>query len=819
MRINKKYRIILLLLVLVSLPIFSMAEEKLDLPQYTEEYKRWLELSEEERKNCIEPQPYQLNVENDTQTIQPFSIDRDMNAFASYLPESYIRPYFGNVKNQRATNACWAYSATTVFETNYYVTNSRKKQFSNLHMDYITAKDYNANGFARKLDSGGNMSIALAYATNGMGIALESKMPIEDNRTPGNIQKVPADAKVNEYIQLRNKNEIKNYIYNHGVVSAYTYISGKSYFSDTSKRDLAYCCTKSDVLSKKIVYNHMVTLIGWDDSYTNESFPGKVGAYTVLNSYGTNFGENGIYHIFYEDYFVSDRLIEAPLNAVKKTVDIDYNYIYQHDTYGCTSVGGYPEGTYAANVFTRQNLTDSEKLKEISIYAPNQGNITIYINANGKDVKTSSATRKITTYISEPGYHTIKLTSPVELKNKQFAVGVKYPGRLGIEVPANNTWCATATSHLGEGYISWDGIYYTDLQTAFASEGYRYANACIKAFTDKGSPLKTNSSTATNNTTNKPNLNHTTPKQTSVTKLPIYVFDTKYYAQMNPDIVAILGNNEQVLLNHFVNSGIREGRKSSPTFCVSEYLNYNQDLIQVYGRDYEKFYQHFVNYGAAEGRRGSTEFDNRFYKYYYSELPDFNWIQLMEHYIRYGRNEGRLGGLDDYTDAIVYDPEIYLACNQDLLAVFGNSPARFKQHWIQCGINEGRISSLTYQADAYKKYNQDLYQAIGKSNKAFFEHFVRYGVNELRSASYAFQISTYLKQNSAVKGTYGNNYKLAYLHFKNFGVNENRKTCNNFYIKTYMASSRDLERLYHGNQKSYYIHYILYGRNENRKAI
>ena len=38
------------------------------------------------------------------------------------------------------------------------------------------------------------------------------------------------------------------------------------------------------------------------------------------------------------------------------------------------------------------------------------------------------------------------------------------------------------------------------------------------------------------------------------------LFDAKYYAETYPDIVTVLGNDANVLFNHYITSGINEGR-------------------------------------------------------------------------------------------------------------------------------------------------------------------------------------------------------------------------------------------------------------------
>ena len=57
--------------------------------------------------------------------------------------------------------------------------------------------------------------------------------------------------------------------------------------------------------------NHMVTVVGWDDSYKKENFnssgsswlktPEHDGAWIVQNSYSQDWGDNGYFYISYDD--------------------------------------------------------------------------------------------------------------------------------------------------------------------------------------------------------------------------------------------------------------------------------------------------------------------------------------------------------------------------------------------------------------------------------------------------------------------------------------------------------------------------------------
>lgn len=85
------------------------------------------------------------------------------------------------------------------------------------------------------------------------------------------------------------------------------------------------------------------------------------------------------------------------------------------------------------------------------------------------------------------------------------------------------------------------------------------------------------------------------------------VFDAKYYAEAYPDVVAVLGNDPAKLLNHYINSGIYEGRDASATFNASIYALANSDIAAVYGDNLESYVEHYLAFGAKENRIACNE--------------------------------------------------------------------------------------------------------------------------------------------------------------------------------------------------------------------
>ena len=75
------------------------------------------------------------------------------------------------------------------------------------------------------------------------------------------------------------------------------------------------------------------------------------------------------------------------------------------------------------------------------------------------------------------------------------------------------------------------------------------------------------------------------------------IFDAEFYAKSNPD-VATRYNSEALLFNHFINYGMREGRKPSANFDIYEYKANHPELKDEFCvPDYEdilKYYEHYL---------------------------------------------------------------------------------------------------------------------------------------------------------------------------------------------------------------------------------
>ena len=339
--------IVFIITMLISLNVF--ATEITDLigtVEYSEEYKNWLKLSDEEKKEVIQPRMFNIPTEN-VEVKNPLKKGRLLRSALSSkyslqedIPENIV------VKNQQQTNSCWTFGSLASLETNlalknYYNGNSAKVyDFSERHMEYATSREFlngeiNTRGFNRKIDDGGNSYLYSAYLTNGMGAINEKDMPfesknelislnsIQDKEVTSQVYDIEWFPSYNQSDDLTQiKQQMKEYIKNYGAIEVGVHgsdLSNKDCYNN--KTGAIYCDSN---LKYKI--NHSVAIIGWNDNYSVNNFNEKLkpknnGAWIIKNSWGTEitttFDELKI--ILFKNY--KDKCIENGWNEASDIPD------------------------------------------------------------------------------------------------------------------------------------------------------------------------------------------------------------------------------------------------------------------------------------------------------------------------------------------------------------------------------------------------------------------------------------------------------------------------------------------------------------------
>ena len=213
-----------------------------------------------------------------------------------------------------------------------------------------------------------------------------------------------------------------------------------------------------------------------------------------------------------------DAYIENNLMGVSDTEDINYDTIYQHDEYGYSySIPFYNNDTeeelksiYVANIFERNNTNmpkDNKKydeyINEVSVYVAETSDVQIFINS--KNDNLTEVEKVVTAGSLEPGYHTVKLASPIKLTGNKFVVAARYSNSTGVKIPfefnylsnlgESNYW-DVVTSRPGESYIAsslegWndltDVVFYQEDTDGDGIDDkdvcFKDTSVCVKAFT------------------------------------------------------------------------------------------------------------------------------------------------------------------------------------------------------------------------------------------------------------------------------------------------------------------------------------------------
>lgn len=98
-----------------------------------------------------------------------------------------------------------------------------------------------------------------------------------------------------------------------------------------------------------------------------------------------------------------------------------------------------------------------------------------------------------------------------------------------------------------------------------------------------------------------------TPVKAAPATLTSLTFDVDYYYNTYPDLQAALGYDYNSLYQHYLTSGLAEGRSGSAEFNCLVYRNNYPDLQAAFGNDYRAYCAHYEAYGKAEGRNAAGD--------------------------------------------------------------------------------------------------------------------------------------------------------------------------------------------------------------------
>jgi len=398
------------------------------------------------------------------------------------LPDSFDWRDQGKVtsiKYQLPCGTCWVFGTTSVLESAVLIGENTGYDFSEqsvaLCVDRSWVYLYDDADEPCGISHGGGWSWLAAEVLIKKGAVSESCNPYNpsglqcngacvcDGCTPVKI--------VNGYRYVTGDQSqtglIKEVVYNQGPVTmAYYDDESHEYIDTTYGYGTVYDCATCAAA------NHMVSIIGWDDSVPHFETPGT-GAWLVKNSWGTYFGNSGYFWLAYD----SSCMEEISYLEYK---DYEPNEkLYYWDEAGMVDDHGYEDpSAWMANIFTS---TQDGSLTHVDFWTTsNNAQYDIYVYLDGdisNGLQNQVASQSGT--CQEFGYYSIPLTSPVSLTSGQpFTIAVKMttPG-YNRPIPVEKVIGGFVEPTI-QGEVSYKRYADTDAWVDLFPQGF---NACLRA--------------------------------------------------------------------------------------------------------------------------------------------------------------------------------------------------------------------------------------------------------------------------------------------------------------------------------------------------
>lgn len=408
---------------------------------------------------------YQWDIEKNVLTAQ--NAAADAGRILPYRYDLRERGRATQIKDQGAYGTCWAFAALTALES---------AMLPEAHL-YLSVDHMNQNNsFTSTNKDGGMYTMAMAYLAGWQGPVNEADDPYGDGKTDSTLTAVKHVQDM-QIIEAKDLDGIKEAVFKYGGVESCIYTTmqgaqGESSYYNADK--YAYCYVGEEKP------NHDVVIIGWDDNFPQEDFQTDVGgdgAFICQNSWGDDFGENGVFYVSYYDTNIGIH------NLVYTGVEDsdNYDHLYQSDLCGWVGQMGYQkESIYGANVFMAHA---NEDIAAAGFYTTGEDTrFKVYIVPDFTDTGSLNDRMLVAQgQIANAGFHTVRFDQSIRVEGgKKFAIVIwlSTPNAarpMAIEYAADDLTQKVDLDD-GEGYISAQGRSWANAKES------SNCNLCIKAY-------------------------------------------------------------------------------------------------------------------------------------------------------------------------------------------------------------------------------------------------------------------------------------------------------------------------------------------------
>lgn len=367
----------------------------------------------------------------------------------SALPASYNNFENGNlppVRNQGRYGTCWAFGTICAAEADLIHDGAADTgiDLSELHLAYFAFHDfYDEKGCnigdtidldgADYLNAGNGPFFAAQIMSNMIGPVQEADVPysLAPSYAPSPSEGRSGSLQITNLYSCSttDRASTKQAILDHGAVST-SYNDQSAYYSATYNS--YYHPPAEDPVKNPIKVNHIVSIVGWDDSFSRNNFragtPEGDGAWLIRNSWGLDgYGHSGYFWMSYYDKGLISASFALDVSSSR------YQHVYSYDNapqiwYWTVKGGDAIEQWFQVDA--------GEEIKAVGIYCQTAG-------ANlGITVTCGNVSSEAELTIGAPGYYVVPLSAPITAIEKS-EVNVQYvitgPSPLIVNAEGPNT--------------------------------------------------------------------------------------------------------------------------------------------------------------------------------------------------------------------------------------------------------------------------------------------------------------------------------------------------------------------------------------------
>ena len=383
------------------------------------------------------------------------------------------------VKNQNPFGTCWAFGMAAIMETSLLAQNKGTYDLSEEHLSYFFSNRQN-DPLGNTPDDknyvlgnyhviGGNDHLAAIYLSTWSGMTTEADVPFptDSSHQQDLTVQIPGSKAYNSAAYLKNasvskysEERMKEMLLNDHAVSIMLYMKENYVNPDTA----AYCYPVGK--SNSTVINHIVTVVGWDDTYSKDNFlpvsnVTSDGAWIIKNSWGEKKGDGGYYYLSYQDPNIS-KLVSAEAVAAS---DQKYRNNYFYDGSSALSVIPIQAGQSVAAVYeTTAGKGKAEVLGEVNLVTNSDNacyKIQIYTDLTDPyDPESGTAAYAAPYEFEQPiaGVQTISVPEVVLKQGSRYSVVITNSGTdkisFGVEAKSSygNWFTCTAGIETGQTF-------------------------------------------------------------------------------------------------------------------------------------------------------------------------------------------------------------------------------------------------------------------------------------------------------------------------------------------------------------------------------